>query len=103
LVLHELRAHLAFTNAGGDLTYYRTPSGVEVDFIWTGPRHSIGVEVKSSRSWRKGSGAPLRELHARKVIRRAIGVYEGDHAQKDGPVEVFPVREFVERLPSLLR
>ena len=45
----------------------------------------------------------LRELHARKVIRHAIGVYDGEHAQKDGPVEVLPVREFFERLPKLLR
>ncbi len=102
-VLHELRAHLSFTNAGGDLSYYRTPSGVEVDFIWTGPKHSVGIEVKSSQTWRSSFGAPLRELHARKVIRHAVGVYDGEHAQKDGPVEVLPVREFFERLPMLLR
>jgi predicted AAA+ superfamily ATPase len=102
-MLHELRAHLAFTNIGGDLSYYRTPSGVEVDFIWTGPKHSVGIEVKSSEVWRRGFGSALRELHDRKVIRRAVGVYEGEHAQKDGPVEILPVREFFQRLPGILR
>jgi hypothetical protein len=25
---------MATLNAGGDLSYWRTPAGVEVDFIW---------------------------------------------------------------------
>jgi predicted AAA+ superfamily ATPase len=86
-----------------DVTYYRTPSGVEVDFIWNGPQYSVGIEVKSTRRWRSAYSAPLRELHAGKVIRRAVAVYEGEHAQKDGPVEVLPVREFLQRLPDLIR
>lgn len=102
-ILHELRAHIAFSNVGGDLSYYRTPSGMEVDFIWTGPKYSVGIEVKASPSWRRRHGAALRELHARKAIRRAIAVYEGEHAQKDGPVDVLPVEEFLDQLPRLLR
>ena len=85
------------------MSYYRTPSGVEVDFIWTGPKHSVGIEVKASPTWRRSYVAPLLELQERKVIRRAVGVYEGEHAQRHGALEVLPLREFLERLPELVR
>ena len=35
LGFHELRARIAYSGCGGDMAYYRTPSGSEVDFIWT--------------------------------------------------------------------
>lgn len=35
-ILHELRAAIALQNLGGELRYWRTPSGSEVDFICGG-------------------------------------------------------------------
>lgn len=101
-VLHELRAHLALTGAGGELAYYRTPAGVEVDFVWSGPEWAVGIEVKASARWRQADGVGLRDLHGRGVIRRAVGIYGGEHAQRAGPILVLPVREFLERLPDLI-
>lgn len=40
LVFHELRAHMSYSNCGGTLSYYRTPSGTEVDFIWSRGKHA---------------------------------------------------------------
>ena len=101
-ILHELRAHLAHGGLGGELAYYRTPAGVEVDFVWTGPRHAVGIEVKAAGRWRPADGHGLRDLYDRGVIRCAIGVYGGARAQKDGPITVLPVRAFIERLPALI-
>lgn len=39
-IYHELSAHLAYTLCGGDLAYYRTPAGSEVDFIWQRGAHA---------------------------------------------------------------
>ena len=100
-VLHEIRAHLAHTGAGGELAYYRTAAGVEVDFVWTTPGRAVGVEVKAARRWRREDGNALRELRERRVIQHAVGVYGGAHAQQDGPVTVLPVVEFLRRLPDL--
>jgi predicted AAA+ superfamily ATPase len=100
--LHELRAHLAHSDVGGELAYYRTPSGVEVDFIWTGPEHSIGIEIKASAHWRSGDGSALADLHARKVIRKAFAVYRGPHALRDGPVLVLPFQDFLGSLPKVV-
>lgn len=102
-VLHELRAHLAYADVGGDLAYYRTPSGVEVDFIWTGPEHAVGIEVKASAHWRRADGAALADLHARKVIRKAFAVYGGEHPLRDGPVHVLPIEDFLGRLADIVK
>ena len=45
LVFHELRAQIAYSGCGGELSYYRTASGSEVDFVWTRGRHAIGIET----------------------------------------------------------
>src|SRR6185312_11154116 len=33
-LLHEIRAYIQYRNLGGDLFYWRTPSGTEIDLIW---------------------------------------------------------------------
>ena len=101
-VLHELRAHMQFAQTGGEVQWYRTGAGAEVDFVWQGPHHAVGIEVKASERWRSDAGAALRELVAKKAIRRAVAVYLGDRALVDGGVEVLPARSFAERLGELL-
>jgi uncharacterized protein len=57
-ILHELRATMAYDNLGGELRYWRTPSGSEVDFICAGARRAIGIEVKAAAQWRREFGGP---------------------------------------------
>lgn len=97
-VLHELRAWIATSGCGGDLHYWRTPSGSEVDFTWTRTRRSVGIEVKSSSRWRRQDGAVLEQLLAEGVVRRAFGLYQGTRALRHGAIEVLPVTEFLRRL-----
>lgn len=101
-VLHELRAYMQFAQTGGEVQWYRTGGGAEVDFVWQGPHHAVGIEVKASERWRSDAGAALRELVAKKVIRKAVAVYLGDRALVDGGIEVVPARAFAERLGDLL-
>jgi len=98
--LHELRAWINRSGCGGDLSYWRTPSGSEVDFVWTRGTRSVGIEVKASSRWRRGDGATLAELAGEKRIGHAFGVYTGGQALRDGPVLVLPVREFLDRLAA---
>ncbi len=100
-VLHELRAAIAFGNIGGDLHYWRTPGGAEVDFVWTRARRAVGVEVKAaSRRWRSGFGAALKTLLADRIVQTGIGVYTGTVELKDGPVRVLPIRQFLDELAA---
>jgi uncharacterized protein len=97
-VLHELRAYINETNCGGTLSYWRTPSGSEVDFVWRRGKRAIGIEVKTSGRWRSEDGVALRELVAGRTLERGIGVYAGAHRLRDGAIDVLPVADFVRDL-----
>lgn len=97
-VLHELRAWMNVSACGGQLSYWRTPSGSEVDFIWTRAARSVGIEVKASKRWRHGDGAALKQMVTEGVVRHGLGIYLGEVPLKDGPIEVLPLRSFLQRL-----
>lgn len=97
-VLHELRAWTNRSGAGGQLAYWRTPSGSEVDFVWSRGGARVGVEVKASSRWRGKDAAALKQLLAERTVRRAYGVYLGRERLRDGSVLVLPLEEFVAEL-----
>ena len=97
-VLGELRAWLNVAGAGGQLAYWRTPAGSEVDFVWSRGAHAVGIEVKASARWRTGDGRALREMVASRVVRRGFGVYLGSTAMRDDRIDVLPLRAFLDRL-----
>jgi predicted AAA+ superfamily ATPase len=97
-VLHELRAAIAYGGLGGHLDYWRTPSGREVDFVWTRAARAVGVEVKASAVWRGDHGAAVKRLLADRQLTSGHGVYAGSAELKDGPLRVWPVRRFLTRL-----
>ena len=99
-VFHELRAQIAYSGCGGEMAYYRTPSGSEVDFIWTRGGNAVGIEVKASARWRPEHGRALADLHRAKVVRACFGVYLGEHALRDGPIAVLPLHEFLRELAA---
>ncbi len=99
-VLHELRSFAHDADVGGQLSYWRIPSGHEVDFIWSrGSRH-IGIEAKASARWRSQDSIGLKTLLAERKIARAIGVYLGSTPLRDGAIEILPIAEFSRRLES---
>lgn len=100
LVLHELRAAQAYQNLGGQLHYWRTPSGSEVDFVWTRGARAVGVEVKASTVWRREHGAALKALVGERQLTSGHGVYTGTAELKDGPVRVWPVQRFLALLTA---
>ena len=97
-VLHELRAWMNRSGCGGQLAYWRTPSGSEVDFIWTRAAKAVGIEVKATTRWRASDGAALKQLGAAHHTRKAYGVYLGREPLRDSSLLVLPLRQFLERL-----
>ena len=97
-VLHELRAALAFQNLGGQLHYWRTPNGTEVDFIWTRGNRAVGIEVKAATTWRSEYSTSLKALMADRILTNAHGVYTGTTELKDGPVRIWPLHRFFREL-----
>lgn len=97
-VLHELRAAMAFRNLGGQLHYWRTPSGSEVDFVWTRGNRAIGIEVKTAATWRGEYGTAIKTLIADGVLTGGHGVYTGSVELKDGPLRIWPLQRFLKEL-----
>lgn len=100
LVLHELRAAIAHRRLGGQLHYWRTPSGSEVDFVWTRGGQRVGIEVKASATWRREHGTVLKGLVADGHLTAAHGVYTGEPNLRDGPIHVWPAARFFRRLAN---
>lgn len=98
LVCHELRAHMNVANTGGEISYWRTPSRSEVDFVWSRGKRRVGIEVKATARWRKDDATHLKGLIESKVIQAGFGVYLGATVLKDGPVTVLPLKSFMKRL-----
>jgi len=97
-VLHELRAWINESGCGGELFYWRTPSGAEVDFIWHRASSRVGIEVKAATRWRREEGASLQTLHGEGKVRRCIAVYLGREVLRDGSLDIWPLPVFLERL-----
>lgn len=100
LVLHELRAWQNVSQCGGQLFYWGTPSGSEVDFVWSRGKISVGIEVKSSTEWKNEFGRTLKGLHHEKVFQSIYGIYLGQDLLKDGPLTVYPFFDFVRALEN---
>jgi predicted AAA+ superfamily ATPase len=99
-ILHELRATIAYENLGGELRHWRTPSGSEVDFIWTRAKRAVGIEVKAATQWRREFGGPLKSLLDDRIVQSGFGVYAGTVELKDGPLRVLPLRKFLTELAA---
>jgi predicted AAA+ superfamily ATPase len=100
LVLHELRAQVSYSGGGGSLSYYRTPSGTEVDFIWSRGALAVGIEVKASPRWSPKYSRALIDLQKSGIVTACYGVYLGEVALRDGPVDVLPIFEFLRELAA---
>lgn len=99
-VLHELRACLDRQGTGGQLAYWRTPSGAEVDFVWTRGSRAIGIEVKATTRWRQEDGAALKQMLQAKQLTRGVAVYRGERTLRDGSIDVLPVARFLKELEA---
>jgi len=100
LVHNELSAYLEYSGLGYPLFFWRTPDGVEVDFLCETASGYTAIEVKAATGWRSAaSRGPLRlssELGPKKV--RCFGVYLGSREAVYEPCRVLPVADFLRRL-----
>jgi predicted AAA+ superfamily ATPase len=97
-ILHEMRSFLDYAHARGDLGYWRTASGTEVDFVWWYGETLVAIEVKATGRFRSDFLKGIRSLAAGKKLRSSWVVYLGDRELKDGPTWILPVRSFLRRL-----
>jgi len=107
LIFHELRVYNESSRKRRPLAYYRTASGVEIDFIIesrkrhaNGPTHLVAVEVKRAEKWNRSWESGLRDLASQEGVKvdRSIAVYTGARTYHFGGLDVLPVSEFLQQL-----
>jgi len=107
VIYHELRVYNEISRKHRAVAYYRTPAGVEVDFIIetarrrpNRPPRVVAIEVKRAERWDRGWDKPMRSLSEAPGVKvdRMIGVYCGSRAYRFGDIQVWPVGDFVRAL-----
>jgi len=99
LVFHELNAHISYIGIGGELFYWRTRDGIEIDFIWKRANSIVAIEVKSATQWKNEYNAGFRSLLSSSIQPKACyGVYCGKEILKKDFGFILPWTEFLKRL-----
>ena len=107
LIYHELRVYNAVSGKHRPIYYYRTPAGVEVDFVvevahrrQESPPRVVAIEIKRGERWERSWDRSMRALGETSGVKveRMIGVYTGSRRYQFANVEVLPVVEFVKAL-----
>lgn len=102
LVLQELRAANDYEELDYELSYWRTPTGIEVDFVLYGERGLVAIEVKRAARLRDGDLAGLHAFRESFSAARAFALYTGARAYHEGGVRVLPIADALPRLGELL-
>jgi predicted AAA+ superfamily ATPase len=98
LIFLELRAFLSYSQDSRPLTYWRTHSQLEVDFLLG---DEVAIEVKSSKRVTERDEKGLRALQEDVALKRRIIVCnERIERRSDSGVEIMPVEAFLSCLWS---
>lgn len=98
-LLHEIRAYQAYRNPELEIHYWRTSTGLEVDFILGDL--DVAIEVKGSQRVHEGDMRGLTALLGEHKIRRSLIVSLEKETRKIHPsITVFPWQIFLQQLWS---
>ena len=97
LVLMELIAYRSYRELDAPVRYWRTKSGLEVDFV-VGRDADAAIEVKASQRVRPADLVGIRAFSEEHRPRRAIVVSTDPAPRRSGDVDVLPWNVFLERL-----
>lgn len=95
LVFQQLHAMNDLLNWGYKLYYFRTATGVEVDFVLYGERGVVGVEVKLSDHFNEQMIRGLKNFGRDYPEAKLYLLYTGKHKMYLDNVTVIPVGEFL--------
>lgn len=98
LVAQQLRAWLAYGRKDRELSFWRTKSGVEVDFIVYGQDMFLAIEVKASRRVHAKDVRPLKAFLEDYPQANACLLYGGRERLLVDGVPCLPCEEFLARL-----
>lgn len=95
LIAQHLIAWNAYRRDAGSLYYWRTRSGVEVDFVLYGPRLFRAIEVKNTARIRPEDLASLKTFQEDYPQSEAFFLYRGRERLKKDGILCLPCEEFL--------
>jgi predicted AAA+ superfamily ATPase len=96
-ILMELKAYQAYKDPELEISFWRTSSGQEVDFI-LGDK-DVAIEIKGSNRVHEGDIYPLKVLKEDSPAKKYVVVSLEDEPRViDGWIHILPWRSFVEKL-----
>lgn len=98
LVAQHLRAWIDYSSGHHELFYWRTRSGVEVDFVVYGQRAFVAVEITHSAVVRPQDLRGLRAFREDYPQATSVLLYRGRERLRVGEVWCLPVEEFLHGL-----
>jgi predicted AAA+ superfamily ATPase len=102
LLLQELLAHNAYGELGYQAHYWRTQSGIEVDFVLYGERGLHAFEVKRASRMRSADYDGLRAFGMDYPEATLTLVYSGTKRFTEGAIEIVPIEALLGELPDRL-
>lgn len=102
LLLQNLRAVIDGLHLGYDISYWRTVSGLEIDFVLYGPLGLHAIEVKRSRTLGPKDLSSLQAFRKNYSEATCWILYGGEQRQYFDNITAVPFAEFLMHLPTLL-
>src|SRR3990167_144822 len=101
LFLQHLRAVIDYYRLPFDIYFWRTNTGLEVDFVLYGEGGLFAFELKSRTYIERKDFSALRAFQEDYPIAKCYLIYAGDHAEKQGDCMALPIRDALFQLPKL--
>lgn len=95
-ICNELIAHRHYSGLDYQLSYWRTASQYEVDFILG--NHEVAIEVKSTQHASSRHFKGLKAFSEEYKVKRLIVVSNDKYYRMDNNIEIFPWAEFLNQL-----
>lgn len=93
LIMQEIIAYLGYHGRSGELAYWRTKNGIEIDAVLSDAE--VGLEIKSSTEVKDSQLKGLRSFGEDYQHARLIAVSNDMYRRRKDRVEIIPVKEFL--------
>ena len=89
---------MAYRQSHAELFYWRTRSGVEVDFVVYGASTFCAIEVKNTSRVRPEDMRGLESFISDYPESDSVLLYRGARRERQGPIWILPVEDFLRAL-----
>ena len=103
LFLQNLRAVVDYYRLDLSIYYWRTSTGLEVDFIVYGEKGLFAFELKSRRYFERKDFSGLNAFKKDYSIAQCFLIYGGEHREKHGDILAIPIQQALIELPTIFR